>query len=475
MRVLFTTTPDKSLFQQMVPLAWALRTAGHEVRVACQPSFADTVPQAGLTAVPVGNERSVWRLPQLTPEHTEAERDGLGFPYNAAERAPEDLDWTTMLEGYQRVVGRWHKSDNFPVTADLVAFSRAWQPDLILWEPLCYAGAIAAKACGAAHARLLWSIDVLGLTRARFLDLKRQQPQSEQADPLADWLGGYARKYGGEFSEDMTTGQFSIDQFPSSLRMTAPGHRYIPMRYVPYGGPVSVPAWLREPPTKPRVALTLGIAATNRFAGHVANVPDILDSLADLDIEVVATLAQPEQDKLTRIPDNVRVVSYVPLHALVQTCDAVINHAGPGTFLTTAISAVPQVAVPWDFDEPELARRAAAQGSVVALRADRATGEAVREALLKVLCEPGYRTAAAQLGAQFHALPTPNELVVRLEELTEKYRTPESAGFPSSVGADLLSLAGAGLPSGAGLPESEAAGFAEAEGADFVPAAGVGS
>ncbi|MFF0744472.1 activator-dependent family glycosyltransferase [Streptomyces sp. NPDC004111] len=445
MRVLFTTTPDKSLFQQMVPLAWALRTAGHEVRVACQPSFAAVVTQAGLTAVPVGNERSVWRLPQLRPEHTEAERDGLGIPYNAAERPPEDLDWATMLEGYERVVGRWHKNDNFPVTADLVAFSRAWKPDLILWEPLSYAGAIAAKACGAAHARLLWSIDVLGLTRARFLELKSLRPESERKDPLADWLGSYARKYGAEFSESMTTGHFSIDQFPASLRMTAPGHRYVPMRYVPYGGPVSVPDWLREPPARPRVALTLGIAATNRFAGYVANVPDILDSLADLDIEVVATLAESEQRKLTRpVPGNVRVVSYVPLHVLVPTCHAVINHAGPGTFLTTAINGVPQVAVPWDFDEPELARRAAAQGSVLALRADGATGQAVRESLIKVLCEPGYVSAAAQLAAQFQALPSPNELVVRLEELTERYRTP---GLDGASG--IASSAGAG--SGAGL------------------------
>ncbi|WP_186776767.1 activator-dependent family glycosyltransferase [Streptomyces salinarius] len=424
MRVLFTTTPDKSLFQQMVPLAWALRTAGHEVRVASQPKFADTVTQAGLTAVPVGHERDIWRLAQMDPEEREAGRKGLPSPFHAAEGALEDLDWQTLKEGYEEAV-QWHKFDNFPMIADLVAYARHWKPDLVIWEPWTYAGAIAAKATGAAHARLLWSIDVLGLTRTRYLELNSRQPEADRADPLADWLASYAHKYGGgEYSEDMATGHFSIDQFPTSLRMEGEGLRYEPMRYVPYGGPVSVPRWLWDEPARPRIALTLGIAATNLFAGYIADVSDILESLADLDVEVVATIAESEQHKLARVPENVRVVSYVPLHALLPTCTAVIHHAGPGTFLTTALNPVPQVAVPWDFDEPELARRAAEQGSLLSIRADRATGAAVREALLRVLNEPGFRAAATELRDQFRALPTPNELVPRLEELTAEFRSP---------------------------------------------------
>ncbi|MBZ2409382.1 activator-dependent family glycosyltransferase [Streptomyces sp. L06] len=423
MRVLFTTTPEKSLFQQMVPLAWALRTAGHEVRIASQPSFAETITRSGLTAVPVGNERSGRRLAGLHPERTEAERDGLPSPYHAAERPLEQCDYDDLRAGYEQVVAQWHKTDNFPITADLVAFARAWRPDLVIWEPLTYAGAIAATATGAAHARLLWSIDVLGLARERFLALKERQPADKRSDPLAEWLGGYARKYGGEYTEAMAMGHFSIDQFPASLRMTAAGHEYVPMRYVPYGGPVSVPRWLWEAPAAPRVALTLGIAATNSFAGYIADVSDILDSLADLDIEVVATIAESEQAKLRAVPDNVRVVSYVPLHVLLPTCSAVINHAGPGTFLTTALNPVPQVAVPYDFDEPELARRAEAQGSVLAIRADRATGAKVRADLLRVLNEPRFTEAATALRDEFLALPSPNALVPRLEQLAAAHRT----------------------------------------------------
>jgi UDP:flavonoid glycosyltransferase YjiC (YdhE family) len=137
-----------------------------------------------------------------------------------------------------------------------------------------------------------------------------------------------------------------------------------------------------------------------------------------MDIEVVATV---KEGTLTRVPQNVRAIPFVPLDALVPTCAAVINHAGPGTFLTIARHAVPQLTVPWDFDEPELARRAGVQGAALVVHADRATGPVVRAGLERLLSEPGFRERAAALRAEMLALPSPNELVPRLEELTAKY------------------------------------------------------
>ena len=139
---------------------------------------------------------------------------------------------------------------------DLVEFARHWQPDLVIWEPLTLAGPIAAKACGAAHARLLFGIDVYGGVREH-LPRSDQQPPEERIDPIAAWLGGYGRRYGYEFSEDMATGHFTIDQFPRSL--SGRGRpRVRPDAYIPYGGPAVVPKWLQAPPERPRVALTMG-------------------------------------------------------------------------------------------------------------------------------------------------------------------------------------------------------------------------
>ena len=46
-----------------------LRTAGHEVRFACQPKFASVVTQAGLTAVPAGRDGDLWDLIPRHPDY----------------------------------------------------------------------------------------------------------------------------------------------------------------------------------------------------------------------------------------------------------------------------------------------------------------------------------------------------------------------------------------------------------------------
>src|SRR5262249_30229195 len=54
MKALFPTWAWPSHFFPMVPLAWALRAAGHEVRVASGPELAGTIRASGLPAVSVG-------------------------------------------------------------------------------------------------------------------------------------------------------------------------------------------------------------------------------------------------------------------------------------------------------------------------------------------------------------------------------------------------------------------------------------
>ncbi|MEU9035217.1 activator-dependent family glycosyltransferase [Streptomyces sp. NPDC048352] len=425
MRVLFVANPERAHVLAMVPLAWALRTAGHEVRFAGAPWFSDVVTQAGLTAVPVGRDYDLWELLRRSMHTVEdwsyRPEFGLPAPYDVVQD-PERADWRHLTEGYAGIIHQWHKPATFPMTAALVRFARAWRPDLVLWEPLAMAGPLAAQACGAAHGRLLWSVDAFGRTREEFLRLRDAGPPAERSDPLAEWLGGHARLYGGDWSEDLATGHFTIDQLPASLR-PASALPTLPMRFVPYGGPAVVPRWLWGAPQRPRVALTMGISSAAHGAGHGFDVQDVLDSLADLDVEVVATVGEEQREELSRVPDNARLVSYVPLHALAPTCDLAVHHAGYGTFLTMAQHAVPQLLLPWDFDGPTLGRLAAAQGGSLAIGAERATAASVREAVVRLLGEPGFRERAAALREESLAQPAPNELVPRLEELTAAFRS----------------------------------------------------
>ncbi|MDI6105168.1 activator-dependent family glycosyltransferase [Actinoplanes sp. NEAU-A12] len=423
MRVLFVANPGNSIFLTMVPLAWSLRTAGHEVRFASSPSFTDSITQAGLTAVPVGRNLKISRLLKVynvDTESLEESRPGLAAPWDVVED-PSKADFDYQFAAHYEMVKQGHMPENFPMIGGLVEFAKAWRPDLVIWEPFSYAGAIAAKACGAVHARLLWSIDVFGLTRDLYLKLMAEQPPERRADPLGEWLGSYGPLYGYEYTEDMAVGHFTIDQFPASLQIPA-GLHYVPMQHIPYNGVSVVPKWLWEKPAKPRVGITMGLTATEFFTGYTFNLQDLLDELADLDIEVVATVTEEEQRKLARIPDNARLVPFVPLNALVPSCSVVVHHAGPGTFLTAARYPIPQLALGYHFDEPIFARKLAEQGGALELAPGEASGRAIRENVLRLLHEPQFAAGAARLAEELRAMPTPNQLVPQLEELTAKYR-----------------------------------------------------
>ncbi|MGE7388942.1 activator-dependent family glycosyltransferase [Streptomyces sp. NPDC004126] len=417
MRILFTCYPERTHFLLMAPLAWALRTAGHEVRVACQPKLVDAVTRAGLTAVPVGSDRDLWQVAGRLKGSGARLAPGLAEPYDAAERAAGDITLPWLREAYRVRIEAAHKMTNAPLAPGLVEFARQWKPDLVVWEPLTFAGAIAAEAVGAAHARMLIGADVYGIARQHFRRLRDALPEGERgSDPLGEWLDGYARRYGGRFTESMATGRFSVDLLPPSLQVHAPGLEYRSLRFTPYGGPAVVPRWLWEPPSRPRVALTLGLTVSDHGLAYPVDVQDILDHVADLDVELVATVSEKAAKELRRVPGNARLVSYVPMQALLPTCSAVIHHAGVGTLTTAAFYGVPQLALPWDVDQPLLSSRLAAHGAGLTTHATRATGRVVRESLLRLLEDPSFGERAGALREEVRSVPHANDVARELVE-----------------------------------------------------------
>jgi|SRR3954471_13858423 UDP:flavonoid glycosyltransferase YjiC (YdhE family) len=56
MRVLLAAPPSPARLHNLVPLAWALRTAGHDVKIAGRASFVDEILRTGCVAVDLGAE-----------------------------------------------------------------------------------------------------------------------------------------------------------------------------------------------------------------------------------------------------------------------------------------------------------------------------------------------------------------------------------------------------------------------------------
>ncbi|MEE2041706.1 hypothetical protein Q8791_31240, partial [Nocardiopsis sp. CT-R113] len=215
MRVLIATQAERTHFLGMVPLAWALRAAGHEVRVASQPHLLPVATDAGLPFVPVGRDHYFARVSR----NGAADRH---LDFDMAEDRDEVLTWDHLREGYGKVVTWWWRMVNDPMLDDLVSLCREWRPDLVVWEPSTYAAPLAAELCGAVHVRHLWSVDLFARMRRRFLARMAEQPAAEREDPLAAWLGARAARHGVEYSETLVHGQATLEQIPASLRVPTP-------------------------------------------------------------------------------------------------------------------------------------------------------------------------------------------------------------------------------------------------------------
>jgi glycosyltransferase (activator-dependent family) len=424
MRVLFTTFAAKSHLNIQVPIAWSLRAAGHDVRVASQPDLVDYIRQTGLPAVSVGE-------PLALPEQMAGDGDEEDVDFaelaDLTGRQPQRRTYEYLHTAItlSTLVYRTLSSDS--TVTDLVELALAWQPDLVVWDTMTFAGAVAAAASGASHARLLFGLDLLGQARRtyrQYLD----DPDRRLADPFRTWLAPLLERYGAGFDEQAVLGQWTIDPVPASVGLATSDPR-VPIRYVPYHGPTTVPAWLSATPSRPRVCLTLGQTGRDVLGGDRSDVGQLLAALADLDVEIVATLDHTQVSGLPAMPANVRIVDFVPLDALLPSCAAVVHHGGSGSMQTALFHGVPQVVVPdmmWDTEyKAELVQKA---GAGVLVRAADATAESLRAAVQRVLTEPSFAAAATKLRREMRAAPTPAATVPVLERLTRHHRAQFPAG-----------------------------------------------
>ncbi|HEV7980531.1 nucleotide disphospho-sugar-binding domain-containing protein [Amycolatopsis sp.] len=426
MRVLFLTCPSKTHLYAMAPLAWALQTAGHHVRVAGQLDpvglTADDIAGTGLTAVSIGEELDVGAMvADAVAESTQPV--AVDSPFEQRRKSVQseytDADVYTELE----LLARYHFLSFSPdsLIEDAVRYARGWKPDLVIWDgmTMAFVGPLVARACGAAHARFVFGTDAL-------VQLRTAAREQGLGDPIRDCLQPILERYGLDYDEEMVLGQWSISDMPS-WTWQPPGIDYLRMRPVPYNGPAMLPAWLLEEPERPRVCITLGLSYRELNAGPSAG--NLLQAVADLDVEVVVTLSQEQLAALPSLPDNVRAIDFVPMTALLPTCSAIVHHGGHGTFISALEHGVPQLLVPGKVGKDKwwgplaVANGLEEQGAGVYVSdPGRLTPEVLRESLLRVLKDPEFGENAARLRAEAAAIPTPNDIVVAIEKLTVEHR-----------------------------------------------------
>lgn len=387
MRILFTPLAVTTHVFHMVPLAWALRSVGHDVRFAAQPCVIDTIGRAGFASATVGrtfdfqDEAVAFVRAMASGDRAQAARVGNPWIGAAADCAP-----------------------------DLVRFGQWWRPDVLVTDPMAYAGPLLADALGVPVVRQLWGPD----WTASGFGMGGVPEGTTATPPWPEPLRELYDRHGARTEVDIAA--FTVDPFPPSLQHPGLARR-VTMRQVPFNGAGSVPEWLLEPPARPRVLLTWGTTTTT-FAGDDSFlVPRILRGIAGLDVEVVVAISESDHARLGGVPTGVRVVAGMALDDLLPTCAAFVSQGGAGGMATAAVHAVPQVAVPLIADQPANAALMARAGIGTVLDPATFDEAAVAAAVGHAVFAAAPREAARRVAEEIRSLPSPAETVPHIEAL----------------------------------------------------------
>ncbi|WP_282700356.1 nucleotide disphospho-sugar-binding domain-containing protein [Streptomyces sp. CC219B] len=381
MRVLFASPPALGHLFPVIPLAWALRSAGHEVLVASSESAVDAAVKAGLPVVDVSPGTDFDAVfgggPKLTPEQLAEQMKVRGQAIVRAGGATTPA----MLE-------------RFGTVSDLMAdgtlrVAEEWRPDLVVHGRLQGAGLLAARRLGVPAVE-----HGFGMLRE----------------------GGFARGFLPYLAPSFERHGVPVElpahavlhvAPPSLMRGEGQGWN---MRYVPYNAGGELPEWLTTARTRARVAVSLGTIVP-RMLG-VGGLEKLLGAAAETDADFVVT-GLTEQD-LPQVPPNVRVVRWLPLNALLERCDATVHHGGSGSTLTALTFGLPQLLLPHgadNFVNADVVDRAGLGMSVD-------PHEVTTGALERVLTDDTLRAAARQVAEEIRTQPSPAELVGKLQEFT---------------------------------------------------------
>ena len=383
MRVLFTSLPATGHVNSLIPLALAVRAAGHEVAVCTASSFAERLEALGLTHLPGGAERFDELFAGAPPLSDPAR---LRFAQRVAfgTRGPERL------------------------IPDLLRHVDAWKPDLLVRESGELAAAIVAEKVELPHAAITGGSWASHDARRALL-----------AEPMA----AHRARLGLEPDPENRM-IFRFLQFA----FTPPawdGDDPIPdtIHHIRYDNPERpdevTPAWLEEPRTRPFVFASLG-TLMHTEAGLMEA---IITALGGEPVDAVAAIGRDQVAARFGItPPNVRLEPFVPQLRVLERSELFVTHGGFNGTKEALRLGLPLVVIPISGDQPYTAQRVAALGLGVAVdRVDRSPGR-IRAAVREVLAEDRYRSNAQAFAREMQALPPIGHAVTLLEELARDRR-----------------------------------------------------
>ena len=378
MRVLLTAAAHPAHFHIQVPIARALRDAGHTVAFASGPNVVPRVEQLDFLAFAVGPAYARLAGRPVDP------RESLWFA------------WEQYFVGPAAAAR----------LADLRPLAETWRPDVIVRENTEFAGCVVAEALGLPHA-------VVQNGNLAVLDDLPREPLVRRLDALRAAQGlppdpDLAMPYRYLLLLPIPR-SFHDPQLP--LPPTA--HFLRPLTD-DRTGPEGLPDWLNTLPPRPTVYLTLGTV----FNARVDLFAVVIAALRDEPVNLIVTVGRDQDPgQFDPLPGNVHVERYIPQSLLLPHCDVMINVAGANSVRSAFEHGVPLVLLPLGPEHAFNAARCQALGMARVLDAKEITPEQVRQAVRQVLGDRAYRENAQRVRDEVARLPGADEAVALLERL----------------------------------------------------------
>lgn len=366
MRVLVVASPLTGHVLPLVPLARALRDAGHAVTVATSGD--------GLGACP----------PELDPTDVAPDlRTGPLF-LRVMARHPRLARRDLAGRGGTRGAGLLFGAVGVRMADGVLALADRVRPDLVVHEPLAVAGAEVAARHGVPEV----------LVEGNLFDARE----------LLAAAGATYRPARG--LADLPAPAEVLSSAPPSLVGARSGR---PMRFVPEAPDRPFDPAYAQPGERPRLLVTRSTVADPRRDRLMTTV---VAAAAGSDLDVV--LVRPDRWVTRRpLPPGVRTTDWLPFPEVFPAAAGVVHHGGAGTVLTALAAGLPQLVVRGAGDRRVNADLVAARGA--GLAAD--LGDVSRALLDRLVSDPALRTSAGEVAAEMAAMPPPVELVPHLAEL----------------------------------------------------------
>lgn len=372
MRVLVVSSPMVGHILPLLPLADALRDAGHDVAVATAAEGIDAARSTGLDA------HDVAPRVRIGPTFGKA---ALRHPWQAV-RAGSGRDRGT------RFVGLLFSGVAAGMLPGLTALAEDWPSDLVVQEPLAGAGGVVAASRG---------VPVVVVNQTLF----------DGRELFESATGALAREVGRRGIPAVPPPVQVLNLAPRSL-VDLPGR---PMRFVAVAGrDAPVPEELVRPGKRARVVVSRSTVADPLPDRLMSSV---VAAAAGADVDVV--LIRPDEKVTTRpLPANVTTTGWVPHEAVFRAAAGVVHHGGAGTLLTALAAGIPQLVVPGTGDRTVNAELVARRGVGLSVPAAQITARHLEQ----LAGDRALTAASREVADEIAAMPAPADLVAELTALT---------------------------------------------------------